>query len=185
MATDTAGDRSAHFPTIERKHGRPVAEWLEELAALGDVGYAEQMTFLRDRHGFSRTHANAVVMTARGSASAKRFADPEAFFASLEAQHEQLARAIFATITERFGDLELVVAWNQPMLKRGSDYVFGLSAATRHLTIAPWGGLSDAVTSRLGDLEANVKTVKVPLDWEIDAELLHLMVGERLAEIDR
>lgn len=183
-STTNPGDRSAHFPAIERKHGEPVQHWLDVLAALGDATYAEQMALLRDGHGFSRTHANAVVMTARGSATSRRVDSPEAYFAGLGADHARLGRAIVAAITERHPDLELVIAWNQPMLRRGKDYVFGLSASTNHLTIAPWHGLSDEVRDRLGGLHANKKTVQVPLDWEIDVELLDVMVTERLAMLD-
>lgn len=45
----TSGDRAAHFPAIERKHGRPVAYYLDELADLGDAKYQEQIDLLRER----------------------------------------------------------------------------------------------------------------------------------------
>jgi len=182
--TDSSGDRSTYFPAIERKHGRPVDEWLDELAALGDVPYREQMSLLQDEHGFSRAHANALVMYARGSTSARRFDDPEAFLRELGGERERTARAIISTIVEEFSDLELVIAWNQPMLRLGTDYVFGLSAATNHLLIASWGGISDTVKAHLGDLTANKKTIRVPVGWEIDVELLRTMVGERLAQLE-
>jgi uncharacterized protein YdhG (YjbR/CyaY superfamily) len=180
---ETSGDRSSHFPAIERKHGRPVEEWLEELAALGDVSYREQMSLLQDVHGFSRAHANALVMYARGSTSARRFDDPEAFFRDLGGEREQTARAIISTILDEFPDLELVIAWNQPMLRRGTDYVFGLSAATNHLLIASWGGISETVAAQLGNLTVNKKTIRVPVDWDIDSNLLRVMVAERLAQL--
>ena len=179
-----SGDRSSHFPAIEKKHGKPVKFWLKELAALGDAKYAEQIEFLRERHGFSQAHANAVVMYARGSTSSRRFADPEAFFTSLGGDREATARAIFAAITDKYPDLELVIAWNQPMLRKGKDYVFGVSAATHHLLIASWSGISDTVASRLKGLEVNKKTIRVPADWKVDAALLRLMVKERLAQLD-
>lgn len=180
-----SGDRSSHFPAIEKKHGKPVKFWLKELAALGDAKYAEQIEFLRERHGFSQAHANAVVMYARGSTTSKRFADPEAFFTSLGGDREKTARAIIGAITDKYPDLELVIAWNQPMLRTGKDYVFGLSAATHHLLIAPWGGISDTVAAKLKGLEVNKKTIRVPADWKVDAALLRLMVKERLAQLDR
>jgi uncharacterized protein YdhG (YjbR/CyaY superfamily) len=77
-----------------------------------------------------------------------------------------------------------VIAWNQPMLRKGKDYIFGLSAATNHLLIAPWGGISDTVAAKLKGLEPNKKTIKVPVDWKVDAALLRLMVKERLAQLD-
>ena len=84
-------------------------------------------------------------------------------------------------IADAYPDLELVIAWNQPMLRRGKDYVFGISAATNHLLLAPFGGVSETVTSKLAGLVANIKTVRIPVDWTPDAELLRLMVAERLA----
>ncbi len=184
MATP-AGDRSALFPAIEKKHGKPVEYWLAELRGLGDAKYAEQMAFLRERHEFSQAHANALVMYARGSTSTRRFKDAEQFFTQLGGQRERTARAIFAALTGEFPDLELVIAWNQPMLKRGTDYVFGLSAATNHLLIASFGGNAiEALGPRLVGLEANKKTIKVPVDWDLDVALLHTLVRGRLAELD-
>ncbi|MFM7617542.1 MAG: DUF4287 domain-containing protein [Actinomycetes bacterium] len=178
-----SGDRSAHFPAIEKKHGRPVAFYLQEFADLGDAKYQEQIDLLRERHGFSQAHANAVVMYARGSTTSKRVDTPEAYFASLGGEREVTIRAIFAAIASKYPDLELVIAWNQPMLKQGKDYVFGVSAATNHLLLGPWGGISDAVKDRLKGLEANKKTIRVPVDWKVDAPLLRLMVRERLAQL--
>jgi uncharacterized protein YdhG (YjbR/CyaY superfamily) len=80
--------------------------------------------------------------------------------------------------------LELVVAWNQPMLRNESGYVFGLSAAKAHLTLSPW---SDAVlkqfVDRLAGLKVNKKTFIVPIDWKIDAVLLQDMAKARIAEL--
>mgnify|MGYP003346823803 CR=1 FL=1 len=87
-------------------------------------------------------------------------------------------------ITSKYRKMEAVIAWNQPMLRRGKSYVFGVMAASNHLLIAPWGGLSDNVLGRLKGLEVNKKTVRVPADWKVDAALLRLMVKERLAELD-
>ncbi|NCZ67441.1 MAG: DUF4287 domain-containing protein, partial [Acidimicrobiia bacterium] len=55
-------ERSAHFPAIEKKHGKPVSHWLKLLAPLRGRPYTEQMALLQGRHRFSRNHANAVVM---------------------------------------------------------------------------------------------------------------------------
>lgn len=179
----TPGDRSAHFPAIEKKHGKPVAHWLKELKTLGDAKYADQIDFLRERHGFSQAHANAVVMYARGSTTTRKFDGPEEFLKKLGGQREMTARAVLSTISKKFPDLELVIAWNQPMFRKDKDYVFGLSAASNHLLLAPWGGISDPIRARLKGLVANKKTVQIPVDWKVDATLLTLMVKERLAQI--
>jgi len=94
------------------------------------------------------------------------------------------ARRILETIEERFSGLERVVAWNQPMLKSGDEYVFGLSVLTGHLLLGPWGDHAiDAVRHLLEGYQVNKKTVKVPVDWEVDGDLLAAMVEHRLAEL--
>ena len=181
---DSTGDRSKYFPAIERKHGQPIQHWFDLLADHGDARYDEQMALLREGHGFSQAHANAVVMTHRGSTTTRRFPDPDSYFASLDAVKAATARAIFAAIQDRVDGLELVTAWNQPMLRNEAGYVFALTAATAHLTLSP---LSAAVMAtfagRLGGLKANKKTFIVPPDWEVDAALLQAMVEARLAEL--
>lgn len=188
------GDRSAHFPAIEKKHGQPVDHWLKQLQKLGDAKYAEQIAFLRDKHGFSQAHANAVVMYARGSTTTKKFDSPATFFRSLGGEREKTARAIFSALASTFPDLELVIAWNQPMLKLGKDYVFGLSAAKNHLLIAAVGGnavdllgprvKSSGIADSAGNrLEVNKKTIKIPVDWKVDKRLLTDLVTARLAEL--
>jgi uncharacterized protein YdhG (YjbR/CyaY superfamily) len=184
MASST-GDRSQHFPAIERKHGEPVAFWLDRLAELDDDSYPAQMAYLREEHGFSRTHANALVMYHRGSASSRRFDDVDAWFAGLDEPHAQTAHRIVDTLTGEFPDLELVVAWNQPMLRhRGGDYVFGMSASTHHLTLNPWStAVLDRFADRLDPGARNKHTFKVPVDGPPDTALIVDMVRARLAEI--
>ena len=103
---------------------------------------------------------------------------------SLPAEHADLIRRIFAAITKKHPKLELVVAWNQPMLKLGKEYVIGVSASKNHLTIGPWGDEPMTVfAAELADYETNKKTFKVPLDWKVDANLLNRIVRHRLDEI--
>jgi uncharacterized protein YdhG (YjbR/CyaY superfamily) len=179
-----SGDRSVHFPAIERKHGKPVAYWLQQLAELGVATYPEQMALLQERHGFSRTHANALVMVHRGSPTSKRHATPTAYFASLPPDQRRTAKAVFAAIQAKHPELELVVAWNQPMLRNDHGYVFGLGAASAHLLINPFStDVLDAVRHRLGALEVQKHTVRIPVGWKVDAALLNAMVRLRLAEL--
>lgn len=182
----SSGDRSAQFPAIEKKHGKPVEFFLAELAELGEAKYADQISLLRERHGFSQAHANAVVMFARGSSTSRRFDTPEALLRSLGGEREATARAIVAAVAKAFPKLELVVAWNQPMFRLGKDYVIGVSAASKHLLLGPWGGITDEIAARCEakGLEVNKKTVRVPVGWKVDTALLRLMVQQRLAQLD-
>jgi uncharacterized protein YdhG (YjbR/CyaY superfamily) len=162
------GDRTKFFPAIERKHGGPISSWLDRLAELGDAKYPEQVAHLREDHGFSQAHANALVMYFRGSPTSKRFNSPEGYFAAVDPRAARTAKAIFAAATEAHPELELVVAWNQPMLRAPDGrYVLGLSVATNHILVNPFSGaVLDAFASELQEFPTLKKTFKVPVDWK-------------------
>jgi uncharacterized protein YdhG (YjbR/CyaY superfamily) len=182
---DDSGDRTKFFPAIEKKHGGPISIWLDRVTELGDAKYPEQIAYLRENHGFSQAHANAVVMYVRGSTTSKRFSGPDEYFQSLDPVARTTAQAVFATITATHPQLELVVAWNQPMLRTNGAYVIGLSAATNHLMLNPFSkDVLAALADRLSDYEVSKHTFRIPLDWKVDEELLCALVDARLAELD-
>lgn len=184
---DDPGDRTRHFPAIERKHGLPASHWLGLLDELGEAKYPEQMALLQEGHGFSRTHANALVMYHRGSASSRRFATQEEWFTQQSPEATKLVRAIFAAIHRNVDGLEPVVAWNQPMLRNASGYVIGCSAASRHISINPFSpAVIEQFRPRLEALPGGKVTshlFSVPFDWEVDADLLTDIVSARISEL--
>ena len=183
MAGDD-GDRTKFFPAIENKHGGPISIWLGRLAELGDAKYPEQIAYLRENHGFSQAHANALVMYVRKSPTSKRFKTPDDFFATLDPTAAATAKAIFAAIMKAHPDLELVIAWNQPMLRIDGKYVIGLSATKHYLLLNPFSGdVLAAFAEELAGYEVNKKTFKVAFDWKVDAKLLRGMAEARLAEL--
>jgi len=183
----TTGERSTHFPAIEKKHGKPIAHWFSRLASLGEATYATQMALLQDSHGFSRAHANAVVMHHRGSTTSRRHATPEDLLASLDPAAARTARAIFRAVRARHKGLDLVVAWNQPILRSAAGYVLGVSTSKNHLTVNPFSvDALRAVEPRLaaaGVLKVNKNTFTVPIGWTPDADLLGRLVAVRLREL--
>jgi uncharacterized protein YdhG (YjbR/CyaY superfamily) len=185
MAT-TSGDREKFFPAIEKKYGEKMAYWFATMKKLEGKKYPEQIAFLRENYGFSQAHANAVVMYSRGSTSSKRHATPSEYFKSIDQKQAKKVREIIEVITSKFPELELVVAWNQPMLKSGSEYVFGASVATHHILIAPWGDVLKTLAPKFEKLEGvkvNKKTIAIPIDWEVNVKLLQSMIAARLKEI--
>jgi uncharacterized protein YdhG (YjbR/CyaY superfamily) len=182
MATNP--DRASYFPAIEKKYGQPMSYWLDQMAQISDSKYPEQIAFLREEHGFSQAHANALVLYSRGSTSAHRVHTLDEYLAPFDATKQATVRAIFSAITSKYPKLELVIAWNQPMLRLGTQYVFGVSVLTNHLLIAPWGeGVLDEFRPRLTDYKVNKKTIQVPVDWKPDAKLLRDMAAARIAQI--
>jgi uncharacterized protein YdhG (YjbR/CyaY superfamily) len=181
---DASGDRSKFFPAIEKKHGGPIAMWIERLKDLGDAKYPEQIAYLRENHGFSQAHANALVMYVRDSPTSKRFKNPAEYFKGLDPTAATTAQAIFATITKQHPEMELVIAWNQPMLRVDGQYILGLSAAKNHLLLNPFSAdVLVAFTERLSAYDVKKRTFRVPIDWVIDTELLLDLTAARLAEL--
>lgn len=179
-----SGDRAAHFPLIEKKYGKPVAHWFRELTQLRSDKYADQLGLLMERHGFSRAHANALVMYHRGSTSSRRHASPKDYFATIDPQAAKTLRAIFRAVQAKHRGLELVMAWNQPMLRKRDAYVLGASVAKKHITLNPFSKqVMDAFRPELLEFDPLKHTFKVPVDWKVNATLLQRLARARLAEI--
>ncbi len=170
-------DRSSYFPAIEKKHGQPMSYWFEVMEGLADRKYPEQIAYLRENHGFSQAHANALVMYSRGSVSARRYDSLEEYLASIDEQQRITTQAILDIITAAHPDVDVVIAWNYPQVKKGKEYVFGVSAAKNHLMIAPWSvEVLEKFRPRLGDFVVNKKTIRIPSDWNVDADLIRDMI---------
>jgi hypothetical protein len=54
--------REAHFPAIEKRYGEKMTYWFKVMTKLKDKKYPEQMAHLQENYGFSRAHANALIM---------------------------------------------------------------------------------------------------------------------------
>ena len=177
-------DRASFFPAIEKRYGEPMSYWFEVMERVQGQRYPEQMAYLQENYGFSRAHANALVLYSRGSTSSRRFGTLDEYLAPHSPEQQATVRAIFATIQRRYPKLEQVIAWNQPMLKSGTQYVFGVSVLKHYLLMAPTGpGIIEQFAERLSGYRVNKKTIQVPSDWKIDGKLLRDLVAARLAQI--
>ena len=108
----------------------------------------------------------------------------EAHFPLIEKKYGEKMSYWFKVITSKYPELELAIAWNQPMLRIEKDYVFGISAAKNHILLAPWSkDVIERFAPKMKDLDVKKKTIGVPNDWDIDEKLLLAMVKARMAEI--
>jgi uncharacterized protein YdhG (YjbR/CyaY superfamily) len=176
-------DRSSYFPAIEKKYGQPMSYWFDQMDQISDRRYPEQIAYLKENHGFSQAHANALVMYSRGSTSAHRVGTLDEYLAPFDETKQKTVRAIFKAITAKHPTMDLVIAWNQPMLKLDGQYVFGVTVLTNHLLMAPWSkAVLEEFAPRLTDYKVNKKTIQVPVDWKPDVTLLRDMAAARIAE---
>lgn len=113
-----------------------------------------------------------------------RYANVDAYF---DAQGEPKAttlRAIYAAITKAYPEAVIKLAWNVPQVQIDGKYIFGADAAKNHISVSPW---SDAVMadfdSRLTAYTRTKGLFRVPVDWDVDTELITDLVAARLAEL--
>jgi uncharacterized protein YdhG (YjbR/CyaY superfamily) len=93
-------------------------------------------------------------------------------------------KAIFKAITTKYPQLELVIAWNKPMVKLGNDYIFGASASTKHVLIAPFDlEVLHEFAPKFKEGNALKKTIQLPIDWEVDAKLIQALIKASLSNL--
>ena len=176
-----SSDRESFFPKIEKKHGQPMKYWFQVMKDISDWKYPEQIAYLKEEHGFSQAHANALVMYSRGSKSAKRFNTFEDFLRNEDPVKKKTVKAIFKAIQKKYPETELVIAWNKPMLKFEDKYIFGVALAKNHILLAPFdANILKKLAPKLKDYKVLKKTIQVPVDWKVEEKLLHSMISMQL-----
>jgi uncharacterized protein YdhG (YjbR/CyaY superfamily) len=159
--------------------------WFERMQEVTGLKYPEQIAYLRENQGFTQAHANALVLYSRGSATAKRFNTIDEYLAQFDESKRKTVLTVFAAVTSKYPKLDPVIAWNQPMLKLGTQYVFGATVLKNHILLAPWSkDVLGAFSERLSTYEVNKKTFKIPVDWKVDKKLLRDLVAARIVEIE-
>ncbi|WP_329177900.1 MULTISPECIES: DUF4287 domain-containing protein [unclassified Streptomyces] len=69
MTTEKSGPAS-YFPSIEKKYGRPIAEWQGLIRASPLTRHGELVGWLTSEYGLGHGHANALVAHTRAQDAA-------------------------------------------------------------------------------------------------------------------
>ncbi|KRE89063.1 hypothetical protein ASG87_05835 [Frateuria sp. Soil773] len=70
VSDDKVKGPASYFPSIEKKHGKPIGHWLAILDRAKDMKHMEAVAMLKSEHGMGHGHANALVAHHRASAGA-------------------------------------------------------------------------------------------------------------------
>jgi len=98
---------------------------------------------------------------------------------------ERTLSSVIDFILRQFPELEPRISWNVPTIHRNGKYVVGVCAYKHHLTFSPWSPhVIDAFKARLGRFVVFKNCFQIPVDWEIDRDLVRDLVRARLAELD-
>lgn len=116
--------------------------------------------------------------------SSPRFSSVENYLASLDPTKARTIGAVLDFIVSEFPELESKISWNVPTVHRDGKYVAGICAYKNHLTFSPWSPrIMEDFDVRLRNLVRKKNCFHIPVDWEIDRELLNDLVRARLAEL--
>ena len=87
-------------------------------------------------------------------------------------------------VAKRYPELELRIAWNQPMFTHHGTYIIGFSAASKHMAVAPERAtmIRFEPVMRERGTDFGKKVAHQPWDKPIDYELLDAFIQYQLAE---
>lgn len=113
-----------------------------------------------------------------------KFESIEEYLGSLDETKATTMRRVLEAIAQAFPESTAKLAWNVPQIQIADNYVFGMSAAKNHISLAPWSEsvMADFVT-RLAPYETTKGLFKVPVDWDVDAQLIADLIEARMAEL--
>lgn len=113
-----------------------------------------------------------------------KFENLDAYFASLDDTKAATLRRVLDVIATNFPDSSVKLAWNTPQIQIEGKYVFGMSAAKNHLSLAPWSEAAmTTFADRLAPYETTKGLFKVPVDWDVDGALITDLIQARMAEL--
>lgn len=61
MADEPVKGPASYFPSIEKKYGRPIADWQRIVRDHASMKHMELVAMLKEEHGMGHGHANAIV----------------------------------------------------------------------------------------------------------------------------
>ena len=114
-----------------------------------------------------------------------RFHSVEDYLASQDSTKAKTLRSVIDLILAEFPELESKISWNVPTIHRQGKYVAGVCAFKHHLTFSAWSPrVIEDFKVRLGRFVVMKNCFQIPVDWDIDRELVKDLVRARLAELD-
>ena len=87
-------------------------------------------------------------------------------------------------VSERYPELELRIAWNQPMFTHHGTYIIGFSAASKHMTMAPERATMNRFEQVMRERGTGFGKMFVRQLWNkpFDHELLDAFIQHQLTE---
>jgi uncharacterized protein YdhG (YjbR/CyaY superfamily) len=117
--------------------------------------------------------------------STAKFPTIAAYLASVDETKAGTLRSIIDFVAAEFPALGVKMTWNVPHIHKDGQYVMGLAAYKKHLTVSPWSVfVMEDFKARLAPLVVFKNCFQIPVDWDVDKDLLRDLLRARLAELD-
>jgi uncharacterized protein YdhG (YjbR/CyaY superfamily) len=114
-----------------------------------------------------------------------KFGSVEEYLTSQDAIKAKTIRSVIDLVLTHFPELECKMSWNVPHIHLDGKYIVGICAYKNHLTFSPWSPrLIEEFKPRLGKYVVFKNCFQLPVDWEVDKELVKDLVQARLDELD-
>ena len=65
MADKKVTGPASYFPSIEKKYGKPIEYWMNQLKKVSKLAHMEQVAYLKENFEMGHGHANAIVAVFR------------------------------------------------------------------------------------------------------------------------
>ena len=112
-----------------------------------------------------------------------RFDNFTDFFASLTPEQLTQVTSLVEWVRTAYPELEPVIAWNQPMFKKGTKYILGFMPTKNHINLLT---VTDSaiteLTPQLTSYKHGTRSIQLPFDWTIDPQLFEQVISLRLQE---
>jgi uncharacterized protein YdhG (YjbR/CyaY superfamily) len=114
-----------------------------------------------------------------------KFGSLEELYVSLPDDQRLAMQNLVLKTAQAFPNLELVLAWNQPMFKLADKYILGFMPTKKHINLLT---VSDTAITKLGDdlvgYRHGTRSISLPFDWEFEKSLLEKVLQLRIEELE-
>ena len=113
-----------------------------------------------------------------------KFARIADYYSSLPADQAAHIQSLVNFVSENYPELELVIAWNQPMFKVAGKYLIGFMPTKKHTNLLT---VTDtAITElepELTHFRHGTRSISLPFDWVVDPALFTRVIQLRRKEL--
>lgn len=113
-----------------------------------------------------------------------KFSSLDEFYEFLPDDQRVGIRRLVDFVSTSYPQLDLVLAWNQPMFKIDGSYLIGFMPTQKHINLLTVTDTAiTALASELAGFRHGTRSISLPFDWSIDAQFINRVLTLRSNEL--